>query len=152
MNDCTFCQIVRRELPVHVIYEDENNLAFLDTHPRTPGATLVITKEHYPSYAFDVPDEIYTKSFLLAKRLGKVLDNALGSFRTFMVTEGMQIPHFHIKLYPYYKIVRNHQPEDFLHVQVTEYPGYITTLHGPRADDKELAELASKISKEASKL
>jgi diadenosine tetraphosphate (Ap4A) HIT family hydrolase len=152
MEDCTFCKIVRGEIPAHKIYEDNEHLAFLDIFPNTKGVTLVITKKHYASYAFDLPDEVYTKLFLLAKKIGKVIDKSLGSVRTFMVTEGMEIPHIHVKLYPFYKIARNVAPEELDHVLLEEYPGYITTLHGPRADDKELTKMATKISKEASKL
>ena len=152
MEECTFCKIVKGELPAHKIYEDEDHLAFLDIFPNTKGVTLVITKKHYTSYAFDLPDEVYSKLFILAKKIGKILDKSLGSIRTFMVTEGMEIPHIHIKLYPFYKIARNVAPPEIDHVQLTEYPGYITTLHGPRAEDKELAQIAAKASKEASKL
>lgn len=152
MKDCTFCKIIRGELPAYKIYEDEDHLVILDIYPNTKGVTLVITKKHYTSYAFDLPDEVYSKLFILAKKIGKTIDRAMGSVRTFMVTEGMEIPHIHIKLYPFYKIGRNVAPEEIDHIFMSEYPGYITTLHGPRADDKELAQIASKISKEASKL
>lgn len=152
MEDCIFCKIVRGELPANKIYEDEDHLAFLDIFPNTKGVTLVITKKHYTSYAFDLPDEVYSKLLLLAKKIGNVLDKSLGSIRTFMVTEGMEIPHIHIKLYPFYKIARNVAHPDVDHKVFMEYPGYIMTIHGPRADDNELAELAAKISKEASKL
>ncbi|MFH0711151.1 MAG: HIT family protein [Candidatus Aenigmatarchaeota archaeon] len=152
MEECTFCKIVKGEIPVHKIFEDDDHLVFLDIFPNTKGVTLVITKKHYTSYAFDLPDDVYSKLFLLAKKIGKILDKSLGSVRTFMVTEGMEISHIHIKLYPFYKIARNVAPPEIDHVQYTEYPGYITTLHGPRADDEELGKIAAKVSKEASKL
>jgi histidine triad (HIT) family protein len=152
MEECKFCRIVNGELPAHKIFEDKEHLVFLDIFPNTKGVTLVIPKKHYTSYAFDLPEDVYSKLFLLAKKIGKVLDKSLGSVRTFMVTEGMEIPHMHIKLYPFYKIARNVAPEEIDHVELVEYPGYITTLHGPRADDKKLAKIAAKISKEAIKL
>ncbi|MBI4122056.1 MAG: HIT domain-containing protein, partial [Parcubacteria group bacterium] len=45
-TDCIFCTIVRGEIPVAQVYEDEDFLAFLDIHPQAPGHTQVIPKRH----------------------------------------------------------------------------------------------------------
>ncbi len=42
-----FARILRRELPAHVVFEDEASFAFLDVMPQSLGHTLVIPK--YPS-------------------------------------------------------------------------------------------------------
>jgi histidine triad (HIT) family protein len=39
-----FAKILRGELPVHKVYEDDKAFAFLDIMPRAPGHTLVIPK------------------------------------------------------------------------------------------------------------
>ncbi len=39
-----FTKIARRELPSEIVYETENELAFLDVNPRSEGHTLVIPK------------------------------------------------------------------------------------------------------------
>lgn len=39
-----FAKILRKELPAHVVYEDENTLALMDIMPRAPGHCLVIPK------------------------------------------------------------------------------------------------------------
>lgn len=44
MNSCTFCDIVNGTSPAYVIYQDNDFLAFLDTHPYGYGHTLVIPK------------------------------------------------------------------------------------------------------------
>src|SRR3990167_6600023 len=54
-KNCIFCKIVKKEIPAHVVYEDENFLAFLDIHPQSPGHTQVITKMHY-RWVWDVPN------------------------------------------------------------------------------------------------
>lgn len=54
---CIFCQIVRGEAPCHKIWEDDEHLAFLSIYPNTDGFSVVIPKRHYPSYAFDMPDD-----------------------------------------------------------------------------------------------
>ncbi|HXQ94523.1 MAG TPA: HIT domain-containing protein [Thermoplasmata archaeon] len=43
---CVFCEIVARRAPSHVVYEDEENLAFLDIFPFTRGHLLVVPKRH----------------------------------------------------------------------------------------------------------
>lgn len=45
-RDCIFCKIVRGEIPCYKVYEDKDNLAFLDLHPIAKGHTLVIPKQH----------------------------------------------------------------------------------------------------------
>ena len=46
---CIFCKILRGELPVTSVYEDEFSLAFMDLYPMRPGHVLVIPKEHHGS-------------------------------------------------------------------------------------------------------
>ena len=45
-EECAFCRIVAGQSPAHVVYEDEENVAFLDILPLRPGHTLVIPKKH----------------------------------------------------------------------------------------------------------
>ena len=42
--DNIFAKILRGELPVYSVYDDEGALAFLDIMPRAPGHSLVIPK------------------------------------------------------------------------------------------------------------
>ena len=46
MADCLFCQIVRREIPASIVYEDDRVLAFNDINPQAPTHVLVIPKRH----------------------------------------------------------------------------------------------------------
>jgi len=43
---CPFCNIVGGSEPAHLIYEDEESLAFLDIAPAAEGHTLVIPRSH----------------------------------------------------------------------------------------------------------
>lgn len=45
-TNCLFCKIIRKEIPAEIIYEDDTTLAFLDIHPRAPGHTLIVPKQH----------------------------------------------------------------------------------------------------------
>lgn len=53
---CVFCQIVSRSSPAHIIYEDEEAIAFLDIFPFTRGHLLVVPKRHVPRLT-DLPVE-----------------------------------------------------------------------------------------------
>ena len=146
MTDCLFCKILKGEAPCHKVYEDEEFLAFLDIFPNTKGMVLVITKRHYPSYVFEMPEEIYKKLLTTTKKIAKTLDKVLKVQKTAMVMEGMGVDHAHIKLYPLHGL-----DSKFKEMWASEkiffekYEGFITTQLGPRADDKELEQLAKRI-------
>jgi histidine triad (HIT) family protein len=53
--NCVFCKIIKKEIPAHIIYEDEDFLGFLDIHPQAPGHVQVIPKNHY-RWVWDVPN------------------------------------------------------------------------------------------------
>jgi diadenosine tetraphosphate (Ap4A) HIT family hydrolase len=42
-----FCDIVAKKSPAHIVYEDDDLIAFLDNHPIADGYTLVLKKRHY---------------------------------------------------------------------------------------------------------
>ncbi len=46
MDHCAFCRIVSGEGDVHVLYEDERTVAFLDENPAVEGHALVIPRAH----------------------------------------------------------------------------------------------------------
>ncbi len=146
ISDCVFCRIVHGELDTAKILEDEEFLAILDIMPNTPGMTLVITKTHYDSYVFDMPEDVYLRFFSFARKVAKILEKGLGVNRIAMVMEGMGINHAHIKLYPMHGVEKEFKeiwaPEK---VFFEKYEGYITTKTGPKVDIKELKKLAEKI-------
>ena len=90
-EDCIFCKIVSGEVPSYKVYEDEKFLGILDLFPGMRGMTLLIPKEHYDSYIFEMPDDVYVDFLLKAKELGKKIDKVLGVQRTAMVMEGMGV-------------------------------------------------------------
>ena len=145
-KSCIFCEICKGKIKSHKVYEDKNYLVFLDIHPNTKGMTLVVPKIHYHSDAFDMPEKAYINLMLISKNIAKLLEKKLGVKRVAMVMEGMGIDHIHIKLYPLHGL-----KDKFVEIWADKkvffekYEGYITTLIGERADDKELAKLAKKI-------
>lgn len=46
MDDCIFCRIIKKAVPVSVEYEDDQVLAFHDINPQAPAHLLIIPKKH----------------------------------------------------------------------------------------------------------
>jgi len=148
MTVCTFCAIAAGQAPCHKIWEDQKHLAFLSVFPNTEGFSVVITKRHYPSYAFDLPDKILADLVLAAKRVGRLLDRKLEDVgRTGLILEGFAVDHAHAKLFPMHGTRMPQwrplsRPADkYFH----EYEGYISSHDYRRAEDEELAALAQRI-------
>ena len=140
--NCIFCKIVKGEIPSFKIYEDNDFIAILDLFPNTQGMALVLTKEHYDSYAAEMDDKIYSEFFLTAKKISKLMDEKLSVRRTALVMEGMGINHAHIKLYPLHGLDSGFKEilsEESVYFK--EYQGYITTQPGPKASVEELTRL-----------
>jgi histidine triad (HIT) family protein len=147
-DDCIFCKIAKGEIPSYKIWENDEFFAILDIFPNTKGMTLVISKEHYDSYAFDMPDDVYLRFITAAKHVGKLLDEKLNVSRTAMVIEGMGVNHAHIKLYPLHGVGKDfHAMVPDREVFFEKYQGYISTQLGPKADNEFLEELISKFRK-----
>ncbi len=146
MEDCVFCKIVKGEIPAEKVWADEEFLAILDINPNTSGMTVLLPKKHYDSYTTDMPDDIYQRFWLVAKRVGQLLDRKLGTKRTAMVLEGLGVNHAHIKLYPLHGLEKEFQetwgPERAFY---DKYPGFVDTRLGPKASLDTLKKLAEKI-------
>ncbi|MFH0714185.1 MAG: HIT family protein [Candidatus Diapherotrites archaeon] len=142
MPECLFCQIVAGKVPSYKIWEDEKHIAILDIFPNTKGMTLVLTKKHYSSYAFDLPQKEFEDFFKAAQKVAKVLEKRLPVKRVALVMEGLGVDHAHLKLYPLHGLEQKFQ-EKWANEKTffDQYEGYISTQLGPEADKTELEEL-----------
>lgn len=150
MKDCIFCKIVKGELPAHKIWEDEKHLAFLSIFPNTEGFTVVVTKKHYESYAFDASEKVLADLVKASQKVGKLLDRKLADVgRTGMMFEGYGVPHLHAKLLPMHGTRAKNWKLRVSKVNkyFKKYEGYISSHDFKRADDAKLAKLAKKIKK-----
>lgn len=146
--DCIFCKIAKGEAPAHKIWEDEKHLAFLSIFPNTEGVSVVITKEHYQSYVFDLPENILIGLIKASKQTAKLLDAKLKDVgRTAMIFEGFGIDHVHAKLFPMHgtKMSEWEPLKSDIDKYFEKYEGYISSHDYKRADDGQLAELAKQI-------
>ncbi|MFA7302212.1 MAG: HIT family protein [Candidatus Paceibacterota bacterium] len=147
-DDCIFCKIVAGEAPSYKIWEDDTHLAFLSIFPNTEGFSVVIPKEHYPSYIFDLPEEVIAGLTLAASKVGKLLDAKLSDVgRTGMIFEGFGVDHAHAKLFPMHGtkggawVAHKSNVDKYF----DQYEGYISSHDSVRASDEALAKLAEKV-------
>lgn len=54
-DDCIFCKIASKQIPVSPVYEDDEFIAFHDLNKQAPVHVLIIPKQHLPTLA-DVTD------------------------------------------------------------------------------------------------
>ncbi len=97
MNDCIFCKIVKKEIPCHIVYEDNDFLAFLDINPKSTGHTLVIPKEHF-RWVWDVKN--IGEYFEVVQKIAKAQQKAFSTEMIISKIVGEEIPHAHIWVFP----------------------------------------------------
>jgi histidine triad (HIT) family protein len=146
MENCIFCKIISGEIDSARLWEDDEFLAILDINPNTKGMTVLMTKQHYPSYAFELPDNVFQKFFATARKVAKILEKGLSVKRVALVMEGMGLNHAHLKLYPLHglsgKFEENWAKEKIF---FEKYQGYLTTQLGPQVEIQNLKNLAEEI-------
>lgn len=69
--ETVFSKILRREIPAHIVYEDELVLAFRDINPQAPVHILVIPKQPIPqlSAATEADQALLGHWLLTARRI-----------------------------------------------------------------------------------
>ncbi len=96
-----FTKIVNGEIPCYKIAENEDYFSFLDINPIAEGHTLVIPKRE-TDYLFDLEDEVLSGLSVFSKKIAKAIDASLGTIRTGVIVEGLEVPHAHVHLVPIY--------------------------------------------------
>ena len=105
--NCLFCQIIKKEIPAHIIYEDDNYLSFLDINPNNKGHALVIPKKHtsdFNSLTDEEAGSLASQVHYIASRLSKALntkDYNLGLNNGSQA--GQIVNHVHWHIIPRYK-------------------------------------------------
>jgi len=98
-----FTKIINREIPGHIVAEDDSNIAFLDINPLVTGHTLVVPKKEV-DYLFDLDDDTYTSLNLFAKKVAKAIKQVMDCNRIGTTVIGLEVPHTHIHLIPINKM------------------------------------------------
>lgn len=99
VEDCLFCKIVRGDIPVAKLYEDDELVAFRDIAPQAPQHFLVIPKKHIagPNGVGKEDEALMGRLLMAGARIAR--ENGVESFR-FVVNEGAEagqtVFHFHL--------------------------------------------------------
>jgi histidine triad (HIT) family protein len=94
-----FTRIVNREIPAHVLREDDDFLAFLDVRPIRAGHSLVIPKQEIDD-VFDLPDALLSGLLVFARPVAHAIREVSGAQRVGVAVMGIEVPHAHIHLIP----------------------------------------------------
>ncbi|MDG6939183.1 MAG: HIT domain-containing protein [Nitrososphaerota archaeon] len=101
---CVFCRIVKKELPSHILYEDQKYIAFLDIAPFSRGHTLVCPKKHGETM-WDMDESEIGGLFTIASKISRALMAAVDAdgFR-FVQNNGeaanQVVAHVHVHVIP----------------------------------------------------
>jgi histidine triad (HIT) family protein len=133
--DTLFSKIVRREIPAHIVAEDDLTLAFLDIFPASLGHTLIVSKNPFPDLFSADPNDLAA----VARMSKHVADLIMAAFapaglnvlQNNRAVAGQEVFHYHIHLIPRYE-------NDEIKFRV------------PRAPEMDLALVAAQLRGEAS--
>ncbi|WP_116104991.1 HIT family protein [Lewinella sp. IMCC34191] len=94
-----FTRIINREIPGHIVAENEEFIAFLDVRPMHEGHTLCVPKREV-DYYYDLTDDELTALTLFSKRVARGLKKAVPCKRIANGVLGLEVPHAHLHLVP----------------------------------------------------
>lgn len=144
-STCLFCKIARREIPSHVVHDDEDSFAFMDIRPIRPGHVLVIPKLHIDHFS-DLPDAAATKVLMVAQRLAKTLRATLKPPRVGLLVGGFAVPHAHLHVVPMHD---GHDLTSQNYGKVADGKVAYDITNIPPAAPEALAEMASRLKNQA---
>jgi histidine triad (HIT) family protein len=94
-----FTKIINREIPGHIVAEDEQYIAFLDITPLVTGHVLVVPKQEV-DYIFDLDDGTLAGLNVFAKKVAHAISKAIPCLRVGVAVIGLEVPHTHVHLVP----------------------------------------------------
>ncbi len=94
-----FTKIINREIPGHIVAENDDYIAFLDINPLVEGHVLVVPKQE-TDYIFDLEDDVLSGLHLFAKKVAKAIDKSIKCVRVGVAVIGLEVPHVHVHLVP----------------------------------------------------
>ena len=141
---CFVCKIVAKDpdFPTHhVLYEDEDAVAFLNKYPTQYGYTLVAPKEHREQATGDFPVEEYLNLQRLVYRVSEAVREEVGAERMYVFTfgsnEGNSHVHWHVVPLP---PGTPYEEQQFAAVM-------LETVGALRVPEEEMASLAARIGR-----
>ncbi len=103
-QQCPFCLMVKGEIPVKKVYEDDTLLGILDIRPANKGHVLLFPKEHHRVMS-TVPDQVIGELFKVANKLSTAIFETVGAQGTNIFVAngpaaGQTAPHMLVNIIP----------------------------------------------------
>ena len=103
MSDCLFCKIIAGQIPGHLVYQDDQLVAFKDINPQAPLHVLIVPRRHIATLNDLSPadDALVGSMFRAAAALAKEHGYAERGYRTVFNTNGdagQTVFHIHLHL------------------------------------------------------
>jgi histidine triad (HIT) family protein len=102
-----FEKIIAREIPAHIVYEDDLVISFLDISQATSGHTLVVPKKAFENI-FEMPDDLLAHTIKITKKIADACKKAfpmegLNILSNNGTIAGQTVFHFHFHVIPRYE-------------------------------------------------
>jgi histidine triad (HIT) family protein len=94
-----FTRIINREIPAHIVAEDDRFIAFLDVMPLVEGHTLVVPKQEV-DYIFDLDPTTLADMMVFAQKVAIAIKKTISCKRIGVAVIGLEVPHTHVHLVP----------------------------------------------------
>lgn len=105
MTDCVFCRVLAGDLPVSLVYRDDQAAAFMDIQPVNPGHLLVVPTQHR-AYLADIDGETAAHlmrvghSLAAVLRAGAVRCEGVNMFLADGEVAMQEVFHVHLHVFP----------------------------------------------------
>lgn len=139
---CKFCRIISGEVPVSIIWQDDDAMALMNIRAVNKGECMVIPKEHINHFT-DIPDELAAKMLSVAQKIGRKILELYKPQRIGYVVHGYGVPHAHLIVVP------QNEPNDITSrkfVQVVEGKLQFTDQYLPLIPREELDQMAKELA------
>lgn len=94
-----FTRIIDGELPAHMVWRDDQCVAFLSINPLRHGHTLVVPIAEVDHWT-DLDPDLAAHLMVVAQRIGVAQQQAFAPLRVGLMVAGLEVPHVHLHVVP----------------------------------------------------
>ncbi len=101
---CIFCEMIEGKRSGHMIYEDEDHVAFLDIYPIDKGHSLVMPRKHFERVTDMTPEKVGNLFSIIPKIARSVIKTTQADAFSMAQNNGRAakqiVPHVHVHIIP----------------------------------------------------